>query len=73
MNWISVKDSVPRDEDIVVITGMSVSTRKPERFYSTAIMLNGYFYDNNDTDELLADPDHWMPLVRLPPTPDGKP
>ena len=65
MEWISLKDKLPEDQEPVLLVG----TMPP---YSDNWMVIGYLFEPTNEfkkcsdDELISNTTHWMPLPEIP-------
>ncbi|MBB5508098.1 DUF551 domain-containing protein [Paraburkholderia atlantica] len=68
--WISVKDRLPKQNEVVVITGYSRCRGDVTdvRFTVMAVHMDGTFY-NDETGDDFYPPTHW---IELPPIPEGE-
>lgn len=82
MNWISVKDSLPENEDMVLIfpePDFDESGRKVLGYYAKydggtngVKKNNWYCLDTQGNDVQLECVTHWIPLPNRPPRLEGK-
>jgi len=63
MEWISVKDKLPKDEEIVIIGHIKQKETIMARYYSYC---QGFFSDDKNMK-----PTHWMPRPEPPKDTEG--
>ena len=66
--WISVEDRLPDEGVVVLTTAYEHMDESKPRYYQTARLLDGFWFDIFDDDDNVAEPTHWLELPEPPQT-----